>query len=103
MGYLEFMSLMLDAGLVLTDSGGVQEETTVLGVPCATIRDNTERPCTVEVGTNELIPLEHKAIQDAAKRALSGQWKEGSLPPLWDGQASGRIADTLATQPIHSR
>lgn len=98
LGYLEFLSLMMNAGLVLTDSGGVQEETTVLGVPCATIRDNTERPCTIDVGTNELIPLETDAIKDAAERALSGKWKEGSLPELWDGHAAERIAAILADE-----
>ena len=96
LGYLEFLSLVMDAGLVLTDSGGVQEETTALGVPCATIRDNTERPCTVDVGTNELVPLETAAIADAAERALSGNWKKGSLPELWDGRAAERIADIVA-------
>jgi len=96
LGYLEFLSLVMEAGLVLTDSGGVQEETTALGVPCATIRDNTERPCTIEVGTNELIPLETTAIKDAADRALSGNWKTGALPELWDGHAATRIADTMA-------
>ncbi len=96
LGYLEFLSLIMEAGLVLTDSGGVQEETTALGVPCATIRDNTERPCTVEVGTNELVPLEIAAITDAADRALSGNWKTGALPDFWDGNAAVRIADTLA-------
>lgn len=96
LGYLEFLSLIMEAGLVLTDSGGVQEETTALGVPCATIRDSTERPCTVEVGTNELVPLKTAAIKDAADRALSGNWKTGALPDLWDGNAAVRIADTLA-------
>ncbi len=103
LGYLEFLSLIMDAGLVLTDSGGVQEETTALGVPCATIRDNTERPCPIDVGTNELIPLETGAIQNVAERALSGNWKKGSLPELWDGHAAERIAaklaDTLAAHP----
>ncbi len=96
LGYLEFLSLIMEAGLVLTDSGGVQEETTALGVPCATIRDNTERPCTVEIGTNELLPLETAAIKDAADRALSGNWKTGALPDYWDGNAAMRIADTMA-------
>lgn len=96
LGYFEFMSLVADAGLVITDSGGVQEETTVLGVPCATVRDNTERPCTVDAGTNELVALDPDLLMDAADRALNGRWKNGSLPELWDGQAAGRIADALA-------
>jgi UDP-N-acetylglucosamine 2-epimerase (non-hydrolysing) len=96
LGYLEFLSLIMDAGLVLTDSGGVQEETTALGVPCATIRDNTERPCTIDVGTNELLPLETSAIAQAAERALNGSWKKGALPDLWDGHAAERIADVMA-------
>ena len=96
LGYFEFLSLITDAGLVLTDSGGVQEETTVLGVPCATIRDNTERPCTVESGTNELIPLDPEKIVDAARRAMSGSWKKGTLPELWDGKAAERVANALA-------
>jgi len=96
LGYFEFLSLITDAALVLTDSGGVQEETTVLGVPCATIRDNTERPCTVESGTNELIPLDPEKIVDAARRAVSGSWKKGTLPELWDGKAAERVANALA-------
>lgn len=96
LGYLEFLSLMIDAGLVLTDSGGIQEETTVLGIPCATIRDNTERPCTVTVGTNELLPLRPPLLEAAVDQALSGNWKKGSLPDLWDGHAAERIAVKLA-------
>jgi UDP-N-acetylglucosamine 2-epimerase (non-hydrolysing) len=96
LGYFEFLSLVADAGLVLTDSGGVQEETTVLGVPCATVRDNTERPCTIDSGTNELIPLDPEKIVDAARRALGGSWKKGTLPELWDGHAAERVAVALA-------
>ena len=101
LGYFEFLSLMIHAGLVLTDSGGIQEETTALGVPCATIRDNTERPCTIEVGTNELLPLDPDVLEDASNRALSGLWKTGSLPLLWDGRAAERIAAELATALSH--
>ena len=97
LGYFEFLSLIADAGLVLTDSGGVQEETTVLGVPCATVRENTERPCTIDSGTNELIPLEPDKLVDAAERALGGNWKKGSLPELWDGNAAERVADALVS------
>ena len=96
LGYFEFLSLITDAGLVLTDSGGVQEETTVLGVPCATIRENTERPCTIESGTNELVALNPDVLFDAVERALSGKWKKGSLPELWDGNAATRVAEKLA-------
>jgi len=96
LGYFEFLSLIADAGLVLTDSGGVQEETTVLGVPCATVRENTERPCTIDSGTNELVALDSDILFDAAERALSGNWKKGSLPELWDGHAATRVAEKLA-------
>ena len=96
LGYFEFLSLIADAGLVLTDSGGVQEETTVLGVPCATVRENTERPCTIDSGTNELVKLDPDILFDAARRALSGEWKTGSLPELWDGDAATRVASNLA-------
>ena len=95
-GYLEFLCLMMHAGLVLTDSGGIQEETTAMQVPCATVRPNTERPVTVDVGTNELFDLEPDLLVDAAERALRGRWKEGRIPDLWDGRASERIADHMA-------
>jgi UDP-N-acetylglucosamine 2-epimerase (non-hydrolysing) len=94
-GYLEFMSLMQDAGLVVTDSGGIQEETTFLQVPCITLRPNTERPVTITLGTNELVPLEVDPIVAAAERAFSRSWKTGTVPPLWDGHAAERIADDL--------
>lgn len=95
-GYLEFLCLMMKAGLVLTDSGGIQEETTALGVPCATVRPNTERPATIETGTNELVELNVDVLVGAARRALSGNWKSGQIPDLWDGHAAERIADDLA-------
>jgi UDP-N-acetylglucosamine 2-epimerase (non-hydrolysing) len=95
LGYLEFTSLIADAGLVLTDSGGIQEETTAFSVPCATIRDNTERPCTVSAGTNVLLRLDPGLIADAADRALGGDWKKGRIPDLWDGHAAGRVAEGL--------
>lgn len=95
-GYLEFLCLMMKAGLVLTDSGGIQEETTALGVPCATVRPNTERPATIDTGTNELVELDVDVLVDAARRAFSGQWKSGRIPDLWDGHAAERIADDLA-------
>lgn len=95
-GYLEFMCLMMNAGLIVTDSGGIQEETTALQQPCATVRPNTERPVTVDEGTNVLMDLDASAIAEAGQRALSGQWKEGRIPEKWDGHAAERIAEHLA-------
>jgi UDP-N-acetylglucosamine 2-epimerase (non-hydrolysing) len=95
MPYLEFVRLLRGAAIVLTDSGGIQEETTVLGVPCATLRPNTERPVTISMGTNELISRTPEAIGEAVERALSGRWKKGTVPPLWDGRAASRIVDAL--------
>jgi UDP-N-acetylglucosamine 2-epimerase (non-hydrolysing) len=95
LGYRDFLDLMRGACLVVTDSGGIQEETTVLGVPCATVRPNTERPVTVEIGTNDLIGSSPEKIVAAAERALRGEWKRGSAPPLWDGRAAERIVDAL--------
>ncbi len=94
-GYLEFLSLMADAGLLVTDSGGIQEETTFLKVPCVTLRDSTERPVTITLGTNEMLPLDVDPITDAVQRAFAGQWKQGQTPPLWDGHAATRIADDI--------
>ncbi len=93
--YLEFVRLLRGAAIVLTDSGGIQEETTVMGVPCATLRPNTERPVTVRLGTNELVERTPHAIGAAVERALSGRWKKGAIPPLWDGRAAERIVDAL--------
>ncbi len=95
LGYLDFLCLMDHARLVLTDSGGIQEETTVLGVPCLTLRENTERPATVEHGTNEVVGLNPRRILNASRRALNGSYKKGRRPPLWDGQAAGRIVRIL--------
>lgn len=95
MPYLEFVRLLRGAAIVLTDSGGIQEETTVMGVPCATLRPNTERPVTVRLGTNELVARTPEAIGDAVRRALEGKWKRGVTPPLWDGRAATRIVDAL--------
>jgi UDP-N-acetylglucosamine 2-epimerase (non-hydrolysing) len=94
LGYLEFVSLMAGARLVLTDSGGIQEETTVLGVPCLTLRWNTERPITISHGTNRLVGDEPKLIAEGADHALSRSWEPGR-PPLWDGHAGERIGRTL--------
>jgi UDP-N-acetylglucosamine 2-epimerase (non-hydrolysing) len=95
-GYLEMLGLMAGATLVLTDSGGVQEETTALGVPCLTLRENTERPITVEQGTNTLVGRDRGAIERAVAQVLSGEGKRGRVPELWDGRAAERIAAHLA-------
>jgi UDP-N-acetylglucosamine 2-epimerase (non-hydrolysing) len=100
-GYLEFLGLVSHAAAVLTDSGGIQEETTYLGVPCFTLRDNTERPITVEVGTNTLLGLKPERIAELP--ALIGG-KRSEVPPYWDGAAAARLADVLVSQsPIRRR
>ena len=95
LGYLDFLALIENAKLVMTDSGGIQEETTALGVPCLTLRENTERPITVEVGTNQLVGCDPAQIVPAAAEVFAGRGKKGSLPELWDGHAAERIADVL--------
>jgi UDP-N-acetylglucosamine 2-epimerase (non-hydrolysing) len=96
MRYLEFVDLLRTARLVLTDSGGVQEETTVLGVPCLTLRPNTERPVTITAGTNQLAPLDAQAAIEAARRLLAGRVApQPQRPPLWDGHAAERIVAVL--------
>jgi UDP-N-acetylglucosamine 2-epimerase (non-hydrolysing) len=95
LGYLEFLGLMADAGLVLTDSGGIQEETTILGVPCLTLRGNTERPITVTEGTNLVVGSHRERIVAEALRILEGEDKAGRVPELWDGQAARRIVKAL--------
>jgi UDP-N-acetylglucosamine 2-epimerase (non-hydrolysing) len=94
-GYLETLGLMKDATLVVTDSGGIQEETTALGVPCLTMRENTERPITVEQGTNVLVGRKRTLIQRYVAEILAGGGKRGRIPELWDGHASERIASHL--------
>lgn len=94
-GYLDFLCLLSKATLVLTDSGGIQEETTALGVPCLTLRENTERPITISEGTNLLVGTDSAKIVAAANKALSGESKAGRIPPLWDGRAAERIVDIL--------
>jgi UDP-N-acetylglucosamine 2-epimerase (non-hydrolysing) len=94
-GYLEMLGLMVDATLVLTDSGGLQEETTALGVPCLTLRQNTERPITVEQGTNSVVGIEREAIVQAVEEILNGRGKRGRRPELWDGNAATRMAADL--------
>jgi UDP-N-acetylglucosamine 2-epimerase (non-hydrolysing) len=96
-GYVEFLGLQRDAAFVITDSGGIQEETTYLGVPCLTIRENTERPITVDVGTNMLVGRNMERLKAESKKILAGKAKIGSVPPLWDGKAGDRIAKIIAT------
>lgn len=98
MGYLEFNYLVERAKAVITDSGGITEETTVMGVPCITLRDNTERPETCTIGTNELIGTNPDHIKPALDRLFSGQWKKGGIPPLWDGHAAERIVDIIVRE-----
>ena len=93
--YLDFLGLMAKASLVLTDSGGIQEETTALGVPCVTIRLNTERPATIELGTNQLAGIKKTGIVNFAHEALCRNRVTPSLPPMWDGQAACRIVDAI--------
>jgi UDP-N-acetylglucosamine 2-epimerase (non-hydrolysing) len=95
LSYLQFLHLESLATLVITDSGGIQEETTVLGVPCLTVRENTERPITVTEGTNTLVGLNSERLKDEARQILSGKRKQGRVPALWDGQAARRIVGTL--------
>jgi UDP-N-acetylglucosamine 2-epimerase (non-hydrolysing) len=97
LGYLDFLSLLADAGAVLTDSGGIQEETTYLGIPCFTLRANTERPITVTAGTNTLLGLDPSAISTIPEALRQRPPGKPAPPPLWDGQASTRIADILTS------
>lgn len=94
-GYIEFLKLMKEAALVLTDSGGIQEETTVLGVPCLTMRENTERPVTITVGTNQLVGTEESEVKAKAIEVLSGTAKKGKIPEKWDGKTAERIVACL--------
>ena len=95
LGYLQFNYLVQHAKAVVTDSGGITEETTVMGVPCITLRDSTERPETVSIGTNELVGTNPNAIAPAFKKLLEGNWKIGAIPNLWDGKAAERIVEIL--------
>ena len=96
MGYLEFNYLVQHSRAVVTDSGGITEETTVMGVPCITLRDNTERPETCMVGTNELIGTNPAAVKPALDKLYAGEWKKGAIPELWGGHAAERIVEILA-------
>jgi UDP-N-acetylglucosamine 2-epimerase (non-hydrolysing) len=98
LGYLDFLGLLADARVVLTDSGGIQEEATVLGIPCVTLRESTERPVTVEAGTNVVVGTKRDAVLEAARAALHGERRPGQIPELWDGRAGERIAARLAEE-----
>ena len=95
LGYVDFLALESRATLVITDSGGVQEESTYLGIPCLTAREQTERPVTIDVGTNTLVGYEMDKLRNGVDAILSGDYKSGSIPPLWDGHAAERIADAI--------
>lgn len=95
-GYLDFLKLNSLAKLVLTDSGGLQEETTVLKVPCITLRENTERPVTAEIGSNQIVGTDPEKILAAYRHAMSGNWREPQIPPLWDGKAAQRIVRIIS-------
>jgi UDP-N-acetylglucosamine 2-epimerase (non-hydrolysing) len=99
LGYLEFLALQTCAAAVVTDSGGIQEETTYLGTPCLTLRENTERPVTISSGTNVLIGQDFELLLQKVGEALAGSWKKGTIPELWDGKAGERIAKVL----LHNR
>lgn len=93
--YLDFLALQCGASVVITDSGGIQEETTFLGIPCLTLRENTERPITVSMGTNVLVGHDPRILRRELAKVSAGQAKEGTIPPLWDGRAASRIAEII--------
>ena len=95
LGYLDFLGLMKSADVVITDSGGIQEETTWLGVPCITVRENTERPVTISIGTNQLIGKDYHKIPALVDELQNTNYRVKHIPPLWDGKASERIAEIL--------
>jgi UDP-N-acetylglucosamine 2-epimerase (non-hydrolysing) len=92
---MEFLNLWKDAALIMTDSGGLQEETTALGIPCLTLRENTERPVTIDEGSNVLVGTDPARILEEAAKVLAGQGKHGCRPALWDGKAAERIVADL--------
>jgi UDP-N-acetylglucosamine 2-epimerase (non-hydrolysing) len=99
MGYLQFNYLVKNSKGVITDSGGITEETTVLGIPCITLRNSTERPETCTIGTNELIGTDPRHIEPALKKIMENRWKKGAIPALWDGRAAERIIDVISKLP----
>ena len=99
MPYIDFMNIVTGAALTITDSGGLQEETTYLGIPCLTMRENTERPITVTQGTNKLVG--HQELLHCVRKILAGEWSKGSCPPLWDGQAASRAVSSLEKHLSH--
>jgi UDP-N-acetylglucosamine 2-epimerase (non-hydrolysing) len=94
-GYLDFLKLQSSAKIVLTDSGGIQEETTALKIPCLTLRENTERPVTAEIGSNQIVGTDPARIVAAYRKVMSGQWRQPQVPPLWDGRAAERIVKVM--------
>jgi UDP-N-acetylglucosamine 2-epimerase (non-hydrolysing) len=100
LGYLDFLNLMQHARLLLTDSGGIQEETTYLGIPCLTMRENTERPITLEIGTNVLVGSDTNTIISKVNAILSGKDKKGICPELWDGHTAERIVEIIERKMI---
>lgn len=98
LGYLDFLRLTSSAKVVLTDSGGIQEETTILKVPCITLRENTERPVTAAIGSNQIVGTNAERIITAYRNAISGNWRQPQIPPLWDGRAANRIIQVLLEQ-----
>ena len=103
MGYVDFLKLQKEARMALVDSGGIQEETTVLGVPCLTLRENTERPITVTEGTNTVVGCDRERIVAAANEVLDGGGKSGGIPDLWDGHSAGRLVDVLQEHGVRRR
>ena len=97
LGYLDFLGFMKNASVVVTDSGGIQEETTYLGIPCLTVRENTERPITISLGTNQLIGKDYHKLPNLVNTSISEREKANTIPPLWDGKASERIVEILLT------
>jgi UDP-N-acetylglucosamine 2-epimerase (non-hydrolysing) len=98
LGYIDFLGLMKNASIVITDSGGIQEETTYLGIPCITVRENTERPITISLGTNQLIGKDYYKIPDLVNKTINRKKRPYTIPPLWDGKASERITEILLTR-----
>jgi UDP-N-acetylglucosamine 2-epimerase (non-hydrolysing) len=96
MEYLQFIYLIKNATGVVTDSGGITEETTVLSVPCMTLRDSTERPETVTIGTNEMVGTNPENIVPYLQKLVRGEWKQGGVPELWDGKTADRIVEIIA-------